>query len=74
MFEKLLLSCAGPPSLIVLSGSTMSSRVCAPTAPMPASSMRTPAEPNVVSMSAVVENDKISEYRTTVDIAFAIER
>ena len=29
---------------------------------------------HVVSMSAVVENDKISEYRTTVDIAFGIER
>ena len=29
---------------------------------------------HVVSMSAVVENDHISEYRTTVDIAFAIER
>ncbi len=29
---------------------------------------------DVVSMSAVVENDKISVYRTTVNIAFAIER
>jgi flavin-binding protein dodecin len=29
---------------------------------------------HVVSMSAVVENDRISEYRTTVDIAFGIER
>jgi flavin-binding protein dodecin len=29
---------------------------------------------DVISMSAVVENDKISEYRTTVNIAFAIER
>ena len=29
---------------------------------------------DVVSMSAVVENDKITEYRTTVNIAFAIER
>jgi flavin-binding protein dodecin len=29
---------------------------------------------DVVSMSAVVEGDKISEYRTTVNIAFAIER
>jgi flavin-binding protein dodecin len=29
---------------------------------------------HVVSMSAVVENDQISEYRTTVDIAFALER
>jgi dodecin len=28
----------------------------------------------VVSMSAEVENDKISMYRTTVNIAFAIER
>jgi flavin-binding protein dodecin len=28
----------------------------------------------VVSMSAVVENDRITEYRTTVNIAFAIER
>ncbi len=28
----------------------------------------------VVSMSAVVENDRISVYRTTVNIAFAIER
>jgi flavin-binding protein dodecin len=28
----------------------------------------------VVSMSAVVENDRISEYRTTVNIAFGIER
>src|SRR5437773_7301797 len=28
----------------------------------------------VVSMSAVVENDRISEYRTTVNIAFAVER
>jgi len=29
---------------------------------------------DVVSMSAVVENEKISVYRTTVNIAFAIER
>jgi dodecin len=29
---------------------------------------------DVVSMSALVENDRISEYRTTVNIAFAIER
>ena len=29
---------------------------------------------HVVSMSAVVEGDHISEYRTTVDIAFAVER
>ena len=28
----------------------------------------------VVSMSAEVEGDRISQYRTTVDIAFAIER
>ena len=29
---------------------------------------------DVISMSAVVENDRISEYRTTVNIAFGIER
>jgi dodecin len=29
---------------------------------------------HVTSMSAVVEGDHISEYRTTVDIAFAVER
>ena len=29
---------------------------------------------DVVTMSAVVENDRISEYRTTVNIAFGIER
>jgi dodecin len=29
---------------------------------------------HVTSMSAVVENDRISEYRTTVDIAFPVER
>ncbi len=29
---------------------------------------------HVVSMSALVENDRISMYRTTVDIAFAVER
>ena len=29
---------------------------------------------DVISMSAVVENDRITEYRTTVNIAFAIER
>ena len=29
---------------------------------------------DVISMSAKVENDKISEYRTTVNIAFTIER
>jgi dodecin len=29
---------------------------------------------DVVSMSAVVEGDKISTYRTTVNIAFGIER
>jgi flavin-binding protein dodecin len=29
---------------------------------------------DVVSMSAVVENDRISEYRTTVNIAFGAER
>jgi dodecin len=29
---------------------------------------------HVESMSAVVENDRISEYRTTVNIAFKIER
>ena len=29
---------------------------------------------SVVSMSATVENDRIKEYRTTVDIAFEVER
>jgi flavin-binding protein dodecin len=29
---------------------------------------------DVVSMSAVVQNDRITEYRTTVNIAFAVER
>ncbi len=29
---------------------------------------------DVVSMSAVVENDRITQYRTTVNIAFGIER
>ena len=29
---------------------------------------------DVVSMSAVVENDRITAYRTTVNIAFAVER
>ena len=29
---------------------------------------------HVVSMSADVENDRISQYRTTVNIAFAVER
>jgi flavin-binding protein dodecin len=29
---------------------------------------------HVESMSAIVENDRISEYRTTVNIAFKIER
>jgi flavin-binding protein dodecin len=29
---------------------------------------------DVVSMSAVVENDRITVYRTTVNIAFAVER
>jgi flavin-binding protein dodecin len=29
---------------------------------------------DVVTMSAVVENDRITEYRTTVDIAFGVER
>jgi flavin-binding protein dodecin len=29
---------------------------------------------DVLSMSALVEGDRISEYRTTVNIAFAIER
>ena len=29
---------------------------------------------HVTSMSAVVEGDRISQYRTTVDIAFAVER
>jgi flavin-binding protein dodecin len=29
---------------------------------------------DVVSMSCVVENDRITVYRTTVNIAFAIER
>ena len=29
---------------------------------------------DVVSMSAMVEGDRISEYRTTVNIAFGIER
>jgi flavin-binding protein dodecin len=29
---------------------------------------------HVVAMSAVVENDRIAEYRTTVDIAFGVER
>ena len=28
----------------------------------------------VVSMSATVDGDRISEYRTTVNIAFAVER
>jgi flavin-binding protein dodecin len=29
---------------------------------------------HVISMSAVVEGDRITQYRTTVDIAFALER
>jgi flavin-binding protein dodecin len=29
---------------------------------------------DVISMSAVVENDRITEYRTTVNIAFGVER
>ncbi len=29
---------------------------------------------HVVSMSAEVSGDRISEYRTTVDIAFGLER
>ena len=29
---------------------------------------------HVTSMSAVVENDRITQFRTTVDIAFGIER
>ena len=29
---------------------------------------------DVVSMSAVVENDRITQFRTTVNIAFGIER
>jgi dodecin len=29
---------------------------------------------HVTSMSAVVEGERITEYRTTVDIAFAVER
>jgi dodecin len=29
---------------------------------------------DVISMSALVENDRISEYRTTVNIAFAVDR
>jgi dodecin len=29
---------------------------------------------DVISMSAVVENDRISAYRTTVNIAFGVER
>ena len=29
---------------------------------------------HVISMSAAVENDRISQYRTTVNIAFAVER
>jgi dodecin len=29
---------------------------------------------DVVSMSAVVENDRITQFRTTVNIAFGVER
>jgi dodecin len=29
---------------------------------------------HVTAMSAIVENDRISQYRTTVDIAFEVER
>jgi flavin-binding protein dodecin len=29
---------------------------------------------DVISMSAVVEGDRITEFRTTVNIAFAVER
>jgi dodecin len=29
---------------------------------------------HVVEMSAVVENDEIKQFRTTVDIAFGVER
>jgi flavin-binding protein dodecin len=29
---------------------------------------------DVITMSAVVENDRITEYRTTVNIAFGVER
>ena len=29
---------------------------------------------DVISMSALVENDRITQYRTTVNIAFGVER
>ena len=29
---------------------------------------------DVISMSAVVENDRITQFRTTVNIAFGVER
>jgi len=29
---------------------------------------------DVISMSAEVENDRITQYRTTVNVAFALER
>ena len=29
---------------------------------------------DVISMSALIEGERISEYRTTVNIAFAVER
>jgi flavin-binding protein dodecin len=29
---------------------------------------------DVISMSAVVENDRVTEFRRTVNIAFAVER
>jgi dodecin len=39
-----------------------------------AKTLRGITDADVVSMSAVVENDRITQYRTTVNIAFGVER
>jgi len=39
-----------------------------------AKTVRGITDASVVSMSAVVEDERISAYRTTVNIAFAVER
>ncbi len=39
-----------------------------------AKTLRGITEADVLSMSAEVEGDRITQYRTTVNIAFAIER
>lgn len=67
---------AGVAKVITLIGSSSESFAKAAEAAVQeaAKTLRGITGADVVSMSAVVENDRITEFRTTVNVAFGIER